>query len=170
MPVPLASLILAMVALVTSTATIISSGASLNVRSLTVNLIPDKIHVSPSLFRLVHRTMDKIFYTTDAMSAAGAGPGKHKLGSMELEVGPDQIVRRPGKTNFAGSALSPIDGVFRAAEMLGVPWQDTWKRMAEAPAQFVGMRNEIAENQPANFCVLEIADGKLQELKTVTTQ
>src|SRR6202008_524727 len=46
---------------------------------LTVSLIPDKIHVSPALFRLVHRTMDKIFYTTDAMSAAGAGPGKYKL-------------------------------------------------------------------------------------------
>lgn len=137
---------------------------------LTVSLIPDKIHVSSSLFRLVHRTMENIFYTTDAMSAAGAGPGKYKLGSMELEVGPDQIVRQPGKTNFAGSALSPIDGVFRAAEMLGVTWQDTWKRAAEAPAKFMGLRNEIAESQPANFCLLQIADGKLQQLKTVTTQ
>lgn len=127
---------------------------------LTVSLIPDKIHVSPPLFRLVHRTMDKIFYTTDAMSAAGAGPGKYKLGSMELEVGADQIVRQPGKTNFAGSALSPIDGVFRAAEMLGVPWQETWKRMAEVPAQFMGLRNQIAEGAALNFCVVDPGNGK----------
>ncbi len=135
---------------------------------LTVSLIPDKIHVSPALFRLVHRTLPKIFYTTDAMSAAGAGPGKFKLGAMELEVGEDQIVRQPGKTNFAGSALSPIDGVFRAAEMLGVPWQETWKRMAEAPAHFMGLKNEIAAKQPANFCLLHMADQKLERLHTVT--
>ncbi|MGZ4965176.1 MAG: N-acetylglucosamine-6-phosphate deacetylase, partial [Limisphaerales bacterium] len=135
---------------------------------LTVSLIPDKIHVSPVLFRLVHRTLNKIFYTTDAMSAAGAGPGKYKLGAMELEVGEDQVVRLPGKTNFAGSALRPIDGVFRAAEMLAVPWQETWKRAAEAPAKFMGLRNEIAVGQRADFCVVRLtADGRLAELSFV---
>lgn len=129
---------------------------------ITVSLIPDKIHVSPPLFRLVHRSLDKIFYTTDAMSAAGAGPGKYNLGTMELEVGEDQIVRQPGKTNFAGSALRPSDGVFRAAEMLNVPWQETWNRAAEAPAQFMGLRNEIAEGQPANFCIVRLTNGTTQ--------
>src|SRR5204863_2163181 len=85
---------------------------------LTVSLIPDRIHVSPPLFRLIHRTLgqESIYYTTDAMSAAGAPPGKYRLGKMELQVGADQIVRQPGKQLFAGSALRPIDGVFRAAE------------------------------------------------------
>lgn len=129
---------------------------------LTVSLIPDKIHVSPALFRLVHRTMPNIFYTTDAMSAAGAGPGKYKLGPIELEVGADQIVRQPGKTNFAGSALSPIDGVFRAAEMLNVPWQETWHRAAEAPATFMGLRNELAEGRSADFTIVRVADGRPQ--------
>ncbi|MGZ5508658.1 MAG: N-acetylglucosamine-6-phosphate deacetylase, partial [Limisphaerales bacterium] len=122
----------------------------------------------PVLFRLVHRTLNKIFYTTDAMSAAGAGPGKYKLGAMELEVGEDQVVRLPGKTNFAGSALRPIDGVFRAAGMLAVPWQETWKRAAEAPAKFMGLRNEIAVGQRADFCVVRLtADGRLAELSFV---
>ena len=135
---------------------------------LTVSLIPDKIHVSPTLFRLVHRTLDKIFYTTDAMSAAGAAPGKYKLGAMELEVGEDQVVRLPGKTNFAGSALRPIDGVFRAAEMLGVPWQETWQRAAEAPAKFMRLQNEIAVGQRADFCIVRMTiDGRLAELSFV---
>jgi N-acetylglucosamine-6-phosphate deacetylase len=133
---------------------------------LTVSLIPDKIHVSSALFRLVHRVVPSIFYTTDAMSAAGAGPGKYKLAGMELEVGEDQIVRQPGKTNFAGSALRPIDGVFRAAEMLCVPWQETWQRMAEAPAKFMGLRNEIAEGLPADFCTIEFAEGKEPNVTT----
>src|SRR5438309_1103054 len=77
-----------------------------------VSLIPDMIHVSPPLFRLAHKIIgaDSIYYTTDAMSAAGAAPGRYKIGRLELEVGEDRVVRLPGSSNFAGSALSPIDG------------------------------------------------------------
>src|SRR5256886_5679973 len=58
---------------------------------LTVSLIPDSIHVSPAPFRLFHRELASICYTTDAMSAAGAPPGLYKIGSLEVEVGPDLI-------------------------------------------------------------------------------
>jgi len=128
-------------------------------RGLMVSLIPDQIHVSPPLFRLTHRVLaaDKIYYTSDAMSAAGQPPGRYKLGKMELEVGPDQIVRQPGKSLFAGSALRPIDGIFRAAHMLGCPWQDVWARFSQAPAALMGLRNELTVGQPANFCVLSVS-------------
>ncbi len=137
---------------------------------LMVSLIPDKIHVSPALFRLVHRVLPKnIFYTTDAMSAAGGPPGKYKLAHMEFEVGEDQIVRQPGKTNFAGSALKPIDGIFRAAEMLNCSWRDVWLGFSERPAQLVGVKNSLDVGNPANFCVLNLtAENDLAELKVET--
>ena len=137
-------------------------------RGLTASLIPDKIHVSPAPFRLIHRALggEKIFYTTDAMSAAGAPPGKYPLGRMELEVGPDQIVRQPGQSNFAGSALRPVEGVFRAAEMLDVPWQEAWRRLSETPAKLMGLRNELAVGQPATFCELKFSAAQpLPELR-----
>ena len=56
------------------------------------------------------------------------------------EVGPDQVVRQPGKQLFAGSALRPIDGVFRAAEMLQCAWQEVWPRFSTAPARLLGVR------------------------------
>ncbi len=123
-----------------------------------MSLIPDQIHVSPSLFRLIHRVLDpdSIFYTTDAMSAAGMPPGRYKLGAMELEVGADQIVRQPGKPLFAGSALRPIEGVFRAAEMLGSTWQKAWSRFSVAPAKLMGLRNELMVGESADFCVLKV--------------
>jgi len=134
---------------------------------LTVSLIPDKFHVSPALFRLVHRVMpENIYYTTDAMSAAGAPPGIYKLAHMELEVGADQIVRQPGKTNFAGSALKPIDGIFRAAEMLNQPWQKVWGRLSTAPAALVGLVNELKIGSPANFCLMKFDNSGLTELRT----
>jgi N-acetylglucosamine-6-phosphate deacetylase len=135
---------------------------------LTVSLIPDKIHVSPALFRLAHRVLPKenIFYTTDAMSAAGAPPGKYKLAQMDLEVGGDQIVRQPGQTNFAGSALKPIDGIFRAAEMLDCSWQEVWPGFSERPAQWVGLKNDLTVGSPAYFCVLKTSNGnRLQDWK-----
>ena len=125
---------------------------------LAVSLIPDKIHVSPPLFRLMHRALpaDAVFYISDAMSAAGMPPGRYKLGKMELEVGADQVVRQPGKPLFAGSALRPLDGVSRAAEMLGCPWQEAWHRFSTVPAAVVGLRNELAVGDPADFCVITL--------------
>jgi N-acetylglucosamine-6-phosphate deacetylase len=123
---------------------------------LTVSVIPDRIHVSPALFRLVHKVMpdESIVYVSDAMAAAGAPPGRYTLGALELEVGPDEMVRQPGQTNFAGSALRPIDGVARAAAMLDVPWRESWRRMSELPARFMGLSHELAVGQPATFCWL----------------
>lgn len=138
---------------------------------LTVGLIPDQIHVSSPLFRLIHRTLgaDSIYYTTDAMSAAGAPPGRYKLGALELEVGPDQIVRQPGKTNFAGSALRPIDGIMRAAQMLRRPWQEVWKSFSEVPARMLGVNLKLEKGEPANFCVMKVAgENQVTELKVIT--
>ncbi len=134
---------------------------------LMAGLIPDQIHVSPALFRLVHRELgNRICYTTDAMSAAGMPPGRYKLAQMELEVGADQVVRRPGTQLFAGSALRPIDGVFRAARMLGCSWREAWSRFSEAPARLMGLPCGIAVGQPAEFCLLKIVgDNHLIEFR-----
>ena len=131
---------------------------------LTVSLIPDQIHVSPPLFRFCHRVLDtnSIFYTTDAMAAAGRPPGRYKLGKLELEVGPDQIVRQPGKPLFAGSALRPIDGVSRAAKMLRSSWHDVWPRFSMTPANLMGLENDLVVGEPANFCVLKSVSGEQQ--------
>ncbi len=130
------------------------------------SLIPDTHHVSPLLFRHMHRALppERIYYTTDAMSAAGAPPGRYTIGSIELEVGADQIVRQPGKPNFAGSALKPVDGITRAAQMLGKSWRDVWPHFSQRPAELMGLRNEIEVGQPADFCVVTAgADGMLLE-------
>ena len=128
---------------------------------LTVGVIADGIHVSPPLFRLLHRALpaDAIYYTTDAMAAAGAGPGRYTIGSLEVEVGPDQMVRQPGKTNFAGSALRPIDGVFRAAHMLGGRWQESWDAFSVRTAQALGLPSGLAVGQPADLCLVRTSPG-----------
>ncbi len=134
----------------------------LDCRELRISMIPDRIHVSPLLFRLAHRAMPEqnICYTTDAMAAAGAPPGRYRIGHIEVEVGEEQIVRQPGRTNFAGSALRPVDGVFRAAGMLRCPWQEVWRRASEQPAAFVGLRQELEAGAPADFCLVRMSNDQ----------
>ncbi len=135
---------------------------------LKVSVIPDAIHVSPPLFRLIHRIIgeENIYYTTDAMAAAGAPPGKYPLGRLQVEVGEDQIVRLPGSPLFAGSALQPIQGVFRAAEMLNSSWRGVWQRFSDAPADLAGIGSGLKVGQPATFCVLRVTpENWLQSLE-----
>lgn len=130
---------------------------------LKVSLIPDAIHVSSPLFRIAHRILprDSIFYVSDAMAAADASPGRYRIGRLEVEVGEDEIVRLPGSTNYAGSALRPIDGVLRAAEMLRCTWREIWPRYSHAPASLVGLSCDIAVGAPADFCLLNVTEENM---------
>ena len=124
--------------------------------ALRVSIIPDRIHVSPMLFRLFHRALDeaRICYTTDAISAGGAGPGIYPLAGMKVEVGADGIVRQPGKANYAGSSLAPLEGVRRAAEMLRRKPQSVWDFFSTQPAKFMGLPPSLVAGAPADFCLL----------------
>ena len=141
---------------------------ALDTLGLTVSLIPDQVHVSAPLFRLVHRALgaEAIYYTTDAMAAAGASPGRYTIGALEVEVGADQIVRQPGKSNYAGSALRPIDGVFRAARMLGRDWRGAWDGFSIYPAKFMGISGGLTPGCPADFCLVQTDEaGRLESLR-----
>lgn len=139
----------------------------LNQPGLRVGLIPDGIHVSSGFFKVAHRALPSgsIGYVSDAMSAAGSPPGRYRLGPMELEVGEDQVVRRPGSVLFAGSALRPVDGVFRAARMLDARWQDAWLRFSDIPAGWMGWDSGLRVGSPAEFCLVE--SGASNEFKTL---
>jgi len=66
---------------------------------------------------------------------------------------------------FAGSALRPVEGVFRAAEMLGCPWQEAWLRFSEAPARLLGLPSGLAVGEPADFCLVKVDGKRLKELR-----
>lgn len=140
----------------------------LDTSGLTVSLIPDGYHVSPALFRLAHRVFNReaIYYTTDAVSAAGAGPGRYTVGPHQVDVGPDQIVRQPGKTNFAGSGLRPLDGAFRAGAILGQSWREVWDWLSVSPARFMGWPHGLGVGAPADVTLIEMNGGQPGRVRT----
>ena len=92
---------------------------------LTACLIPDGIHLPPFVLRNFFRAKPpgRAIFTTDAMAAAGAPPGRYTIGASEVESR-DGVVRVPGKPNFAGSSLTPDRGVANAAAWLGLSFAD----------------------------------------------
>lgn len=126
----------------------------LDTPGLTAGIIPDGIHVAPQLFRIMNRLLgERCYLTTDCMSAAGGPPGRYTIGHTELEVGTDKIVRQPGKTNFAGSALTPLEGIMRAKSM--APFAPVWHLFSTRPRNLMGIPGGFAEGAEATFCVVE---------------
>ncbi len=123
---------------------------------LTAGIIPDTHHVSPPLFRLLHRVTDasRIYWTTDAMAAAGAPEGRYTIGETELQVGADRVVRNPQTNSFAGSALEPIEGIRRGARMLGLSWRKVWDYFSVHPAGLMNLPGDLVPGSPAGFCLL----------------
>ena len=88
---------------------------------LTAVFIADGLHVPPHVLRNFVRAKprEKVLFTTDCMAAAGAGPGRFRIGRLEIEVGEDGVVREPGKPNFAGSSLTMDRAAENVAAWLG---------------------------------------------------
>lgn len=89
---------------------------------LTAFFIPDGIHLPPAVLKNFFRAKlsDRALFTTDCMAAAGAPNGTYRIGEIEVSVGDDRVVRQPGGQGFAGSALTPDEGVANMERWLGV--------------------------------------------------
>ncbi len=99
--------------------------------------IPDGIHLPPAVLKNLIRAKPagRVILTTDAMAAAGAGPGTYRIGKVRVRCGRDGIVRMPGAPTFAGSSLTLERGVENAARWCGVPRDTTWACASSVPAK-----------------------------------
>ena len=75
---------------------------------LTCCFIADGVHVPTFALRNYLRCagIDRCCVVTDAMSAAGLGPGKYRLSRWEVVVGDDLAARAPDGSHLVGSAMT----------------------------------------------------------------
>lgn len=104
--------------------------------------IPDGVHLPPFVLRNFFRAKPsgRVLFTTDAMAGAGAPPGRYSLGTLRIDVGVDGIARQPGGEGFAGSTLTPDEGVRRVARFLGLPPAEAHRLWSEAPCAAFGVK------------------------------
>jgi N-acetylglucosamine-6-phosphate deacetylase len=70
--------------------------------------IADGVHIPPyTLGNYLRCTgLEKAVVVTDAISAAGLGPGRYTLAGWDLVIGEDGIARSPGGDHFVGSTAT----------------------------------------------------------------
>lgn len=107
---------------------------------LTACFIPDGIHLPPFVLQNFYRAKPagRVLFTTDAIAAAGAPPGRYHLSGLEVTVGDDGIVRGPNG-GFAGSSLTPQRGVELTSQYLGLDPVEARRLWSTAAAQAFGV-------------------------------
>jgi N-acetylglucosamine-6-phosphate deacetylase len=121
---------------------------------LWASLITDGPHLPPYFVKNLVRAKQpgRCILTTDAISAAGAGPGRYRVGYMEVVVGADRVVRHPVLNCLAGSAATLDDCVTNVVRWAGISLAEGLAMATTQPAKLLGLKSHgLAAGKAANL-------------------
>lgn len=108
---------------------------------LRYTLIADGFHVPETLFRNLLQWVpsERLAVVSDAISAAGLGPGTYQLGPRQVTIGPDRAAREPGGQHFVGSASTMRDADHWLSQTLGLPLSQRQQLLQLNPAEWLSL-------------------------------
>jgi len=125
-------------------------------RRVVLGLIADGVHAHPAAVELAVRAAgaDRIALVTDAMAAAGMGPGTTTLAGREVRV--DAVSARLPDGTLAGSILALDQAVRNAADWSRLGPESALRMASEVPARALGLSaGRIALGAPADLVLLD---------------
>lgn len=125
---------------------------------LLASIIADGHHLPDYMVQNIVRCKgpERMLLITDAMAAAGAPPGRYRLGEVLAEVGPDGYVRLPGTPYLAGSALTMERAVENAARFAGVSLDRALAWATSHPRRLIpALGEELAVGAAADLVLLD---------------
>ena len=104
-------------------------------------LIADGFHVPKMLFENILHWVpsERLAVVSDAISAAGLGPGVYRLAGREVSIGPDKAARDPSGKHFVGSACSMRDADRWLITSLGLSDEHRKTLLVTNPAKWLGI-------------------------------
>lgn len=100
--------------------------------------IADGVHVPPpALTNYIKLAGDRAVIVSDAMAAAGLGPGRHRLGRWEIEVGEDLVAWGPNRDHLVGAAMSMKQMDDLLADRFGLSPEFRTELTAKRPRQVI---------------------------------
>jgi N-acetylglucosamine-6-phosphate deacetylase len=116
-------------------------GAALLDDRVTCGLIVDGVHAHAAAMRIALRakTPSRIALVTDAMAAAGMGPGTYALAGKSVTV--DTTSARLADGTLAGSILT-MDAAVQNAVALHVSVEDSLRMASSVPARVLGLSSK----------------------------
>lgn len=109
---------------------------------LHASLIVDGHHLPPATMKSMIRAKEpgRVILITDAMAAAGCGPGRYELNGEPVMVSEGGRVSPPGKPWLAGSALTLDRAVANTVKITGLPLETVWRMASVQPAEYLGLK------------------------------
>jgi N-acetylglucosamine-6-phosphate deacetylase len=107
---------------------------------LRYTLIADGFHLPETLFRNLLQWIprQRLAVVSDAISAAGLGPGTYQLGPRQVTIGADRAARDPSGEHFVGSASTMADADRWLSNTLGLSLCERQELLQVNPAQWMG--------------------------------
>lgn len=140
------------------------AGVALTRADVAVQLICDGVHLARDTAALVVRAAaDRFVLVTDALSAAGAGDGQHRLGSVEVTVAGGEARRADG--TLAGSVLRMADAL-RGVVAAGASVEDAVAAATTRPAALLG-RSDVGRLLPGGPADIAVLDDTLAVTRTL---
>jgi len=136
---------------------------------LTVEIIPDGVHVHPLLVEKTLRCkgLERIAFITDGARGAGDPPGIYDglYEEVQIEVTADRGVRRVSDDTLSGSALTQIQAFRNAMLKFGLSLRQASKLCSRTPARVLGLKKGyLAAGMDADIILL---DNDLQLRATI---
>ena len=132
-------------------------GAALIDPRVVLGLIADGVHAHPAAVELAVRAAgpDRIALVTDAMAAAGMGPGRARLAGREVEV--DAVSARLADGTLAGSILTLDQAVRNMAAWSRLGAEAALRMATEVPARALELDagGRIEVGAPADLVLLD---------------
>jgi N-acetylglucosamine-6-phosphate deacetylase len=128
---------------------------------LTVEIIPDGIHVHPFLVEKTFRCkgVDHIAFVTDSVRGAGNPPGIYAglYPGAQVEITADRGVRRVPDNALSGSALTQLKSFQNAVYKFGRSVPDASVLCSRTPARVLGLRDKgyLAAGMAADLIILD---------------
>ena len=132
---------------------------------VTAEIIPDGLHVHPSVIRMTHAWLGKrMVLVSDSIRCAGMPEGEYSLAGQKVEYSSGKAVLS-GTETLAGSSIPLLDGLRRCVSF-GIPLEDAVRACTETPADVIreGDRfGRILEGRSADLVLLD-RDLKIMEI------
>ena len=111
---------------------------------LRYTLVADGFHVPETLFRNLLQWVpnERLAVVSDAISAAGLGPGTYQLGPRRVTIGADRAAREPGGQHFVGSASTMRDADRWLSECLELSLAQRQQLLQHNPAEWLSLTGE----------------------------
>ena len=132
--------------------------AALGDERVSLEIIADGVHIHPALIALVATLApERLVLVTDAIGAAGAPPGLHRLGPLEVLVTDGRAVLAGNAETVAGSVLTMDKAVELAVKVAHVPLLTALKAASLHPAKLLGehRKGRLSPGADADLVVLD---------------